>query len=93
VAVDYANLSFSIRRGKMMEILEWTGCATGLCGAAMLALNNRHSGWGFVLFLGSNVAWIIFGLLSHAIGMVVMQIGFTATSLVGIWKWLVMARK
>jgi len=64
-----------IWRGKILELLEWAGCATGLCGAAL------------------NVAWIIFGLLSHAIGMVVMQIGFTATSLIGIWKWLVMARK
>jgi len=34
-----------IRRGKMMEILEWAGCATGLCGAALLALNNHYSGW------------------------------------------------
>ena len=82
-----------IWRGKILELLEWVGCATGLCGAALLALNNRYSGWGFVLFLGSNVAWIFFGLFSHAIGMVVMQIGFTATSLIGIWKWLVMARK
>ncbi len=77
----------------MMEILEWAGCATGLCGAAMLALNNRYSGWGFVLFLVSNVAWIFFGLLSHAAGMGVMQVGFTATSLMGIWKWLVVARE
>jgi hypothetical protein len=77
----------------MMELLEWAGCATGLCGAAILALNNRYSGWGFVLFLVSNVAWIAFGLMSHATGIVVMQIGFTATSLMGIWKWLVVSRE
>lgn len=73
----------------MIEILEWAGCLTGLCGAALLALNNRYSGWGFVLFLVSNIAWIVFGLSTHATGMVVMQIGFTATSLIGVWKWLI----
>lgn len=75
-----------------MEMFEWIGCITGLCGAALLALNNRYSGWSFVLFLASNVAWLLFGLLSHAAGMVIMQIGFTATSLTGIWKWLIVAK-
>jgi len=73
----------------MIAIFEWVGCITGLCGASLLAMNNRYSGWGFVLFLVSNVAWVAFGLMSHAIGMVVMQLGFTATSLMGIWRWLV----
>jgi hypothetical protein len=76
----------------MIETIEWVGCITGLIGAYLLALNNRYSGWGFVLFLLSNVAWIAFGLMSHATGMVVMQFGFTITSLMGVWKWLVVPR-
>lgn len=76
----------------MLEVIEWAGCITGLSGATLLAMNNRYSGWGFVLFLASNVAWIAFGLLSNATGMVVMQFGFTATSLMGVWKWLITPR-
>ncbi len=76
----------------MIETIEWVGCFTGLCGASLLSLNNRYSGWGFVLFLLSNVAWIAFGLMSHANGMVVMQVGFTATSLMGVWRWLITPR-
>ena len=49
----------------MIDLIEWAGCITGLLGASLLAMNNRYSGWGFVLFLLSNVAWIVFGLLSH----------------------------
>jgi len=75
-----------------MEMLEWCGCITGLMGAALLAAHNRYSGWGFVLFLISNVAWIGFGLLTHATGMVVMQLGFTLTSALGVWNWLVVDR-
>lgn len=73
----------------MIAILEWTGCLTGLCGAALLALKNRYSGWGFALFLVSNVAWIAYGIATHANGLIVMQIGFTITSALGIWNWLI----
>lgn len=69
--------------------LEWAGCAFGLLGAWLLALNNQHSGYGFVAFLVSNMLWIGFGLLTNVPGLVVMQMGFTATSLLGIKNWLV----
>lgn len=76
----------------MLGAIDWIGCATGLLGAALLSMNNRHSGWGFVLFLVSNFAWMTFGLITHSSSMVLMQIGFTATSLVGVWKWLIVDR-
>lgn len=73
----------------MLTIIEWMGCALGVLGAGLLAMNNRWSGYGFVLFLGSNVAWIVFGVLTGAMGLVTMQIVFTMTSMVGIWQWLI----
>jgi len=76
----------------MIELIEWAGCIIGLCGAALLATNSRHSAWGWVLFILSNAAWIAYGLLTHANGLVVQQLGFTVTSLMGIWKWLVVPR-
>ncbi len=91
-----------IKRGQGMEIvldqddkkrslkwLEWAGCATGVLGALLLALNNRYSGWGFALFLLSNVFWIAFGLRTRTHSLVTMQMAFTATSLIGIYQWLV----
>lgn len=75
-----------------MEILEWVGCFAGLCGAALLAWKCKYSGWAFVVYLVSNGAWIAYGLLSHTPGMVVMQIGFTVTSVIGIWNWLIAPR-
>lgn len=50
-------------------LLQWAGCALGVAGSLLLALNIRQSGWGFALYLGSNVAWIGFGLTSgvHAL--------------------------
>lgn len=76
-----------------LDALQWAGCATGVAGALLLALNTRHSGWGFVLFLISNGFWTAFGLQTGAPGLVATQVIFTATSLLGIYRWLVAARQ
>jgi len=72
-----------------VNALEWAGCAAGLLGSLLVAMNNRLSGWGFVVILVSNVLWIAFGLVTGTIGLVVMQAGFMATSLLGIYRWLI----
>lgn len=72
----------------MESILEWSGSILGILGALLLALNVRISGWGFLLFLGSNVCWIAFAIDRELSGLLFMQLVFTVTSLVGCWKWL-----
>jgi hypothetical protein len=69
--------------------LQWVGCTLALCGSALLAAKGRVAGWGFALFLLSNVVWIAYGVLTSAPGLVVMQVGFTVTSLWGLWTWVV----
>lgn len=71
----------------MADILQWTGCIFGLTGAFLLALNNRLSGYGFYLFLISNAAWIAFAMLTSVQALSVQNIGFTLTSLLGIYRW------
>ncbi|HOE40058.1 MAG TPA: hypothetical protein PLB25_00245 [Rhodoferax sp.] len=44
-----------------IDALQWAGCATGVAGALLLALNIKRSGWGFVLLLISNGFWTAFG--------------------------------
>ncbi len=68
--------------------IEWIGFATGSAGALLLALRVRCSGWGFVLFLVSNGCWIAYGASAGALGLVLMQIIMTGTSLVGIYRWI-----
>jgi len=68
--------------------LQWIGCAFGVFGAFLLALNSPLSGWGFVSFLASNACWIVFGVLTDAPGLIFMQVAFTATSLLGIYRWI-----
>lgn len=72
-----------------LEILQWLGCVTSATGALLLALNNRHSRYGFVLFLIANGFWIVYGIETHAPGLIANQVFFTGTSLVGIYKWII----
>jgi nicotinamide riboside transporter PnuC len=76
-----------------LDALQWAGCATGVAGAFILALNTKHSGWGFVLFLISNGFWMMYGIETKALGLVTSQVVFTLTSLIGIYRWLVAARR
>lgn len=70
------------------KVIEWTGATLGLTGSLLLALNTNVSGYGFIAFLVSNVFWIAFGVRNRAWGLVTMQAGFTATSLIGLYNWL-----
>jgi len=73
---------------KALVIAGWIGSVLGLIGSLLLALHNDYSGFGFVAFLGSNVAWFYHGIRTGTWSMVIMQIGFTATSLLGVVKWM-----
>lgn len=68
-------------------LLQWVGCFLAVGGSLLLALNNRLSGWGFVLFLLSNFCWLAFGFMTQAPGLVTMQVLFIAVNLVGVYRW------
>jgi hypothetical protein len=72
-------------------VLEWTGALFGLLGSALLAANKDWSRWGFVAFLLSNFCLIGYALEHRAWGLLAMQVGFTITSYVGIYRWFLSA--
>ena len=57
-----------------------------MAGAMLLAMQNRYSGWGFVVYLVSNCFWITYAVLSEVPGLLFMQLAFTASSLLGIYR-------
>jgi hypothetical protein len=60
--------------------------------ASLRAKRPTPSRFGWLLFLLSNGAWIAYGIKVGAHGLVAMQIGFTLTSLMGVYRWLVAAK-
>ncbi|HAL39106.1 MAG TPA: hypothetical protein DCP03_13760 [Polaromonas sp.] len=69
-----------------MVTLEWTGALLGLLGAFLLATNSRVSRYGWYAFLAANVAMIGFAIGIDARGLLVQQIGFFATSCLGLCR-------
>ncbi len=65
---------------------EWTGALLGLLGAFLLATHSRVSRYGWFAFLGANVAMVFVAISIAAYGLLVQQVGFTATTLLGLHR-------
>lgn len=70
----------------MIEIIA-TAC--GLLGSLVLSLKGNRAAWGWLLFAMSNVGWLAFSFGHSHWFMFLQQIGFSITSAIGIWKWLI----
>ena len=69
------------------QIVQWTGACFGITGALMLAKNNKYSKIAFLVFVASNIMWIIFGIATSAKGLIFMNIIFLLINFVGIKNW------
>lgn len=70
-------------------LVELFAAACGLLGSLLLALKGRVAPWGWAFFALSNIGWIAFAYGHSHWFLLVQQIGFSITSAVGIWKWLI----
>jgi hypothetical protein len=70
----------------MITALEWTGSILGLLGAFVLATSTGMSRYGWIAFLAANIAMIGFAYGIGRYGLLVQQLGFMATSLLGIYR-------
>ena len=67
-------------------LFEWSGSIAGLLGAFLLATNTRVSRYGWVAFAVANVAMIAMALLNELHGLLLQQLGFMATSTLGLYR-------
>jgi hypothetical protein len=81
------HISITPLKMRLYHVSEWIGTALGVSGALLLALNAPASKYGWVLFLGSNLAWIAFSAIQRHRGLLVQQLVFTGTSLLGIARY------
>lgn len=75
-----------------MFLTEYLAAALGLVGTLLLALRGPRAGWAFPVYLVSNALWIVFATRFGHWGLVAQQVGFTLTSLIGIYTWLIRPR-
>lgn len=69
-----------------IKLCDWLGCLLGVTGALMLASNTKLSRYGWYAFLAANVATGSFAAMTGADGLLVQQLCFSGTSLLGIYR-------
>lgn len=78
------RMKLTIDAGTISSRAESWGANFGIAGALLLALALPASKWGWVLFLASNVGWLVFALAHGYRKLLVQTCVFASTSLLGI---------
>jgi hypothetical protein len=68
----------------MNGVLEWSGSILGMLGAALLASHGVRARWGWLCFLLANVFLIAWALRISAAGLLLQQLVFLVTSVLGM---------
>jgi hypothetical protein len=71
-----------------VRAIRWTAALTGIAGGILLALRIPWSGWGFVMFTISSIAWIASGAAMGVRSLITVNTVLLLTNLVGIYRWL-----
>jgi len=71
----------------VIGFLQWPAMVATLTAAWLVgSQSKRKRGWGFWIFLLSNLLWIAWGWHDHAWALMVLQAGLFATNLRGVRK-------
>jgi len=78
----------------LIDILKWYASISGIIAAFMVSLDlgRRITGWGFVLFVTSSIAWISGALLTKDEPLWTQNIVLFGINCFGIYRYLVRKR-
>ena len=88
-----SGLNGLLEHDSLVAFAQWMGCLFGMAGSVRLAIPGRAAAVGFVAYLVSNAFWISFALMTQAPGLLLMQVFFTCSSLLGLWLWTFRPRR
>ena len=79
----------------MNGVIEWFGAIGAILSAGLIAadLGRRVTGWAFVLFVIVSIAWIVAGLTSQSMPLVIQNGILLAVNAWGVWQYLLNPRK
>lgn len=70
-----------------IDLLQWPAMALTVWASWLVASQDeRRRKWGFWLFLGSNVAWVAWGLHTQAYALITLQFALAAMNIRGAKK-------
>ncbi|MDQ0251376.1 putative membrane protein required for colicin V production [Sphingomonas kyeonggiensis] len=79
----------------LVEILKWYASISGIIAAFMVSLDlgRRITGWGFVLFVTSSIAWICGALMTKDEPLWTQNIVLFGINCLGIYRYLIRRKK
>jgi len=74
----------------LTEVLKWAASISGIAAALMVSLDSgrRVTGWGFVVFVGSALAWIAGAALSSDWALGSQNLALLGIDLFGVYRYL-----
>jgi hypothetical protein len=71
----------------MLDLLQWPAMVVTVLAAYLVASSDeRRRGWGFWVFLLSNLLWIVWGWHATAYAVIVMQVALAVMNVRGAKK-------
>jgi uncharacterized MAPEG superfamily protein len=71
----------------MESLIQWPAMAASVLAAWLVGSSrDRKRGWGFWIFLLSNVLWVIWGIHDHAYALIALQFALAAMNIRGVKK-------
>jgi len=80
----------------VLTVLQWYGAIAGVIAAFIVSLNlgHRWTGWGFVIFVTSSIALILWGFLEkEANGIGVQNLVLFVINCVGVYRYLLSRKR
>lgn len=71
--------------------LEWFASISGMVAALMIAWDHsrRITGFGFVIFCATSVAWVIASVMNGTAPLAIQNIVLLAINLFGVYRYLI----
>lgn len=75
----------------LINALKWFASGSGIIAAAMVAHDGgrKLTGWGFVLFVASSIAWISGSALTHDWALGTQNVVLFGINLFGVYRYLI----
>ena len=71
--------------------LDWYAAISGILASLMIAWNHssRATGWGFVIFLTTSLAWIASALMNKTAPLAVQNVIMFGVNALGVYRYLI----
>ena len=78
----------------LVDILKWAAAISGTIAAFLVSLDlgRRLTGWGFVLFVFSSIAWITGSVLTDDWALGTQNVVLLTVNIFGVYRYLIRKR-